>query len=794
MSKKPSAENHSALSSEQIAINELYRAATAIERVDDSYIPRLTFLTPEIAQVLVQWKSDELDFSSLTTLIPEAAQVLSQMWLGRSLVFNSLTTLTPEAAQALSQWPGVSLHLGGLTTLTPEVAQTLSQWKGEALGLDSLSTLTPEVAQTLSQWQGKRLYFGITTITPEIARSLSQWRGDQLHLMKLTTLTPEVAQTLSQWQGEYLNFNGLTTLTPAAAQALSQWQGELELTGLETLSPVAARYLVPFYRNSKLDIGEVDRDDKIKSAQPWNCIVDIMNEDEMHAQIDRTSIEHWQPLFDSHPNFKDLVHQEAQVQHQYLREQGLSRPERFHNLNAGRGAEAVIREALSFFETDCNGAGMPAFLARFESKTKRSFEPSSEFFEVYLDELVQEVADHLQRIIQNARRTLERCSQADTDERRRFLESKINDPDIKAKGKRRFRCDLEKLLSSGGDSAAAEARLAKAETLSEKMSSLHFVRPGQVSYKLASRNTRELTLGDQCSDCTSAKIGGGGVNFWTVPTWLTDPGFNFLLQYDENGDLVHKFGMVWYLKGEEKRMVPALVADSMELGNAQKLKAGMYQEPSDKKREERLTDEAIQFMRQWSIEMGHNPDELYAIAYSNTRTDELMTKYPDKAIQISKLGGLVGPANILKKTNSAYEGQPKVYLQSYQEEMGEQGEIHVSAAIDRGDRNEDFRRVESVLTEFLRSDLSDKPKVQEMMGLARTDAETAARQMRIFLITQAKEETRRALELDGKRLDVFLNSRGHNLEAYLKTILGQTDVTKGRFVRAKLYHLAQGVE
>ena len=318
---------------------------------------------------------------------------------------------------------------------------------------------------------------------------------------------------------------------------------------------------------------------------------------------------------------------------------------------------------------------------------------------------------------------------------------------------------------------------------------------GWVSYQLGSRSTRDLTLGDKCSDCTSAKI--HGMNFWTVPTWATDPGFNFLLQYDEEGKLAHKFGLVWELKLEKGKQIPILTIDSLELANEQKEKPGMDELAADETKEEGLMHEAMTFVRNWAADMGLEPKSLYSATISNTGTMELDAEYSKKEVTITKLGVLDASKRILRKTNPDYKGDVKVYLQSLvvegQQQMPHEqdgdDEPEGQAALIEGDSTKDFAAVERCFDQFLRSEAKDVTKIRSFLELARTDSGTAARQMRIFLVTQAQNETKQALTIEGKRIDVFLHSRGLSLEAYLKTILGQTEVSRGAFIKANLFHL-----
>lgn len=677
-----------------------------------------------------------------------------------------IVTITPEEAEGLIKkpWPDNILDLDHLTQLDAETARILV--KGDfCLELNGLAEIDAATAEVLATNEGVLSLNGIVQPDVPVAEALAK-KGDNLYLNGITYLSAGVAKVFcDHYQFGDLSMEGLTTVEREAIPFLQKMRGRLFLH-------------IP---------------DEIENL----CDEFALTEANEGGDVERPEVDHWQPLFDKHPNFKDLVVGESAEIQQYLKGHGVAQPERFHNLNAGRGGEALIAEVLQFVAEQPNGRGWAVFSEMYKNRTRKDFEADPTFMTVYLDETYQAFSDYLNHIVLVGQREHKGCDGGRLMRSKAVLEEKMNDPQIADRIKRRYRKDLERLLSKGvGEkSAELENRVGHAQEILTKMNVLHLRRKGAVSYQLGSRSTKDLTLGDRCSDCTSAKI--HGMNFWTVPTWATDPGFNFLLQYDEDGKLAHKFGLVWELKAEKGKQVPILTIDSLELANEQKKKPGMDEGPFDEKKEERLMNEAMAFIRSWAADMGLDSKALYSATISNTGTMELDEKYPKKELTITKLGALDASRRILKKTNPDYDGQVKVYLQSLVTE-GEQiggnaeeegGGGDNGKTLIEGERAKDFSKVEGCIDQFLRSDSKDVSRVRGILELARTDSGAAARQMRIFLATQAQKETKDTLVVDGKRIDVFLHSRGQSLEAYLRAILGQTDVSRGVFVKANLFHL-----
>lgn len=622
-----------------------------------------------------------------------------------------------------------------------------------------------------------------------------------LDLDHLTNADAQVVERLAKFDG-VVSLRGLTEIDLLTAKILANLDQNIFFDSADGAAYIGERGIV-FLNTVQLSPEAVSvlksrflRGEVIIKGNDCRLRDMFFGVAEGETLIESSEIAPWRMLFEKQPNFKNIVVEESAEITQYLRNNGVSQPERFHNLNVGRGGEALLAEVLQFVAEQPNGRGWADFAETFKKNTRKDFEADPAFMTIYLDETYQALADYLNRTVFEGQKELRHSDGGKIERSRAFLKDRLNDPQLADKIKRRYREDLERLLSKdmGEKGAELENRVRHAREILGRMNVLHLRRKGEVSYQLGSRSTRDLTWGDKCSDCTSAKI--HGMNFWTVPTWATDPGFNFLLQYDEEGELAHKFGLVWELKLEKGKQVPILTIDSLELANEQKEKGGMYEKPADALKEKRLVEQAMTFIRSWAADMGLDTKALYSATISNTGTMELDDEYPKKTVTITKLGVLDASKRILKKTNPDYEGEVKVYLQSLvAEDQGQMAQdqngegVGGHAALIEGDKGKDFGVVERCFDQFLHSDSLDAPKVRSILELARTDSDTAARQMRIFLVTQARPETRQALAIKAQRIDVFLHARGHSLEAYLKTILGQADVSRGAFVKAQLFHL-----
>jgi hypothetical protein len=258
----------------------------------------LTTLTPEVAEVLVQYEG-ALSFNGLTDLSPEVAAVLAKHPPGKGFGFadlrlNGLKVISPQAAEALAAHPGKvllyalekldSLPLAqkltrqwgelrlGISELSAPIAAELAKHRGteedktrpgvifrrqdgaaSVLRLDNLESLTPDAAEALAAHEGVLVLNGLSALPPAVAASLARRVGNSnavrangssvtakrtgtLVLNGLEQLSTESATALSAFTGE-LVLKAVTELTPDTAAALAKHPGRLHLTGLTRLSP-----------------------------------------------------------------------------------------------------------------------------------------------------------------------------------------------------------------------------------------------------------------------------------------------------------------------------------------------------------------------------------------------------------------------------------------------------------------------------------------------------------------------------------------------------------------------------
>lgn len=171
--------------------------------------------------------------------------------------------------------------------------------------------------------------------------------------------------------------------------------------------------------------------------------------------------------------------------------------------------------------------------------------------------------------------------------------------------------------------------------------------PDEVS--LASRTRDDLFLGDQTGDCTAYHL-NVGINAWSVPVWLSNPGFNFF-KIQDGKKLVAKLGMVLALEGG----VPRLVVDSIESGKS----------IQDEERAKQKIKEGLSSLKQWSESIGLGIPLFNTVANSSelgVLLEEDWTK-PHTARELILLGGLEGVKELRKKLLGD-EKEVSIYLQT----------------------------------------------------------------------------------------------------------------------------------
>jgi len=224
-------------------------------------LPRLTRLDADVAAVLAGFPG-ELSFDELRSLAPEAARSLAD---SSFLLLDGLEELAGETATGLLDMPTppatfFKLSLNGLCDLTLDTATRIAK-RARQVRLDGLRVLEPEVARALvGPAEDNELFAislrGLRDLPAATARELARFPGTCLDLAGLRRLEPDTAAALSAYsagpEGEnthsILDLSGLATLSPAAARALvrrdgPRFRGLLDLSGLRDLPVDTARAL-----------------------------------------------------------------------------------------------------------------------------------------------------------------------------------------------------------------------------------------------------------------------------------------------------------------------------------------------------------------------------------------------------------------------------------------------------------------------------------------------------------------------------------------------------------------------
>jgi len=167
-------------------------------------------------------------------------------------------------------------------------------------------------------------------------------------------------------------------------------------------------------------------------------------------------------------------------------------------------------------------------------------------------------------------------------------------------------------------------------------------------FTLSSRTRQDLFLGDLTGDCTAYHL-KAGINAWTVPVWLSNPGFNFYkITLDDH--LVAKLGIILAIADNE----PVLVVDSFETASA----------ISDESAAISQINKALALLKGWSERIGLK--DVLLNTYSNSGgASDLLRSYGERsyASKIHVLGGLSGVSE-LRETMTAERIHEQIYLQS----------------------------------------------------------------------------------------------------------------------------------
>lgn len=188
-------------------------------------------------------------------------------------------------------------------------------------------------------------------------------------------------------------------------------------------------------------------------------------------------------------------------------------------------------------------------------------------------------------------------------------------------------------------------------------------------FSFASRQRDDLFLGDLTGDCTAYHL-HVGMNAWTVPVWLSNPGFNFY-KITSGDQLVAKLGIV--LAKEKEGL--ALVVDSFEVG----------QDLADEVAAGQQIRTGLQFLRQWGESIGLK--KLFVNTLSNSFGAEnlfLGMVEHSRTDGLEVLGGLSGVSE-LRQRLTGQKTEERIYLQT-------------DASSDFGDEEEETESNEGFLT------------------------------------------------------------------------------------------------
>lgn len=175
------------------------------------------------------------------------------------------------------------------------------------------------------------------------------------------------------------------------------------------------------------------------------------------------------------------------------------------------------------------------------------------------------------------------------------------------------------------------------------------------------RNESDLYLGDRTGDCTSYHL-NVGMNGWTVPVWLSNPGFNFFLINDGNAFL-SKLGLVMAVSAQGR---PILVIDSLETTRGIK--------PEDEQRAREKIQQGLRELNQWATQAGFEKVLLNQLTNSESLQVDLEASVSgDNTQGLVVMEGLRGVSELRRNLIGTDVVNERMYLQSikYEDENKE---------------------------------------------------------------------------------------------------------------------------
>ena len=170
--------------------------------------------------------------------------------------------ITPEVAQVLAEFRGDTLILG-IKSLSPAVAQALAKSQAANVWLHSVTSVSPEAAQAIVQLRGHLVLTSLTELdSVPLATKLAS-RPGALSFPYLKTIRPEIAAALAT-NVRSLTLAGLTNVPLEIQNALANTVGTLSLPNLKsldspTLSKKLAAALVLLPQVGKLTVEQLDQ-------------------------------------------------------------------------------------------------------------------------------------------------------------------------------------------------------------------------------------------------------------------------------------------------------------------------------------------------------------------------------------------------------------------------------------------------------------------------------------------------------------------------------------------------------
>lgn len=177
-------------------------------------------------------------------------------------------------------------------------------------------------------------------------------------------------------------------------------------------------------------------------------------------------------------------------------------------------------------------------------------------------------------------------------------------------------------------------------------------------FSLISRTEQDLFLGDLSGDCTAYHL-NVGMNAWTVPVWLTNPGFT-IFKIGDGANLTAKMGL---LLGKSDRG-PIIIIDSIETGK----------NITDEEEAEVKIKEGLHFINQWARRIGITQVLISNVSNSSELVEDLEgLSQPSELNQLEALGGLSGVAEVRRNLLGS-ETKERIYIQTESEEEDENTE------------------------------------------------------------------------------------------------------------------------